>query len=93
MAHLGTFSGMPGVEAPEIEGPFVRSVSAFAKALTRHRLVAASDDNGSITVYVDDAGAYRAIFQRYMVTLSEQTFTSKAQVKTWLAEWFPKLSD
>jgi len=88
--QLYEFSGMPGVKRKRIKGPIVDSVSAFLLALRKHRLCSAAGDHGSVTVYVDDDGAFRCTFQRWHSTIDEQTYATKAQVKAWLVKWLPK---
>jgi hypothetical protein len=88
---MGRFIGLPGVAGGVLEGDCAASVSGVLSCLKNARVSSAAGDYGAVTVWVDDEGAYRADFSRHRSSLDEQVFGTKAQLKAWLTEWFPKM--
>lgn len=87
---MANLVNLPGVLSGRISDvPMERSVSGALKALVSHRAVTGAGDHGAWTVWRDDVGAYRCKFSRYMMTVNEAVFGTKAQVKSWLEKWIP----
>jgi hypothetical protein len=84
------FEGMDGVKG-KLTGVIVRSVAGFNKKLRIHRIVSAAGDNGSVNVYVDDAGKYRCEFHQYRQTIDQKEYRTKASALQWLKEFLPKV--
>lgn len=85
------WKNLPGVKG-DLDGGLVNpSITAFMTALRHGRIASSADGSGSCTVYLDDAGAFRCTFHRYLVALDETTVKTKSAVKVWLAEWLPKI--
>lgn len=91
---VATFSGMPGVRRKSLKGPIVgASPNQFMTALRKYRTASAAGDHGSVMVYIDDAKQFRCQFHRWTVVNESEAFKFKTQVKAWLAEWLPHMSD
>lgn len=67
----------------------VRSASGFLVALRKHRICSSAGDSGAVTVWVEDSGTFHCHFGIYRKTVDQQRFTTKRQVRFWLAEWLP----
>ena len=83
--------GLPGIKRKVMPCKMVRNITA-ALTVTRRMATTAANDNGSISVWIDDAGNYRADFCRYLCTKGSGAFTSKSALRDWLRDWWPKMS-
>ena len=86
------FVDLPGVADGELEGGFASSSTGLLRALKTDRLATVAGEHGAVIVWIDDAGTYRCEFCRDDLTLEEQVFDAKAQVREWLSAWLPKLT-
>ena len=87
---MGMYIGLLGVAGGKLEGPMARSVSGIMAELRTNRICSAAGNNGAVTVWKDDDGAWRCAFCRHRMTVGEATVGTKAQVREWLREWMPK---
>lgn len=90
---MATLRGLPGVRKREVEFLSVHSINGVFRALKLCRFVSAASDYGAVTVWIDDKGDLRAEFCRYRILYSEVQPETKASLKRWLKEWFPKMSE
>lgn len=70
----------------------VSSVSAAMKEIRKGRSITAASDNGAINVWHRDDGRIQCEFMQFRESKSSRKFRKKASVKSWLVEWFPKIS-
>ena len=83
-------TGLPGVKRKTVPCKMVRSITA-ALTVTRKMATTAANDNGSISVWINDAGSYRADFCRYLCTKGSIETKSKTALREWLREWWSKM--
>lgn len=87
---MAEFVGLEGVKAKSIPGVVVPRVSALISGLRSHRALAAAGCNGCVTVWTDDAGVIRSEFAQHWITKAKAEHSSKAALRAWLREWWPK---
>lgn len=92
-ADLHEYHSLPGVKGGKLKGPMAKTPSGFLTALRSHRAVAGAGSYGAAMVWVDDYGRYRCHFMRSHITLSDETFNAKRDVRGWLISWLPKQSE
>lgn len=85
---MGMYVGLEGVKGGKLEGPMARTINGFKVALREHRVCSAAGDNGAVTVWQDDEGAWRCVFTRWRSVVEETVLGTK--VWSWLKEWMPK---
>lgn len=83
---------LKGVRRKTVPGKMVRSVTAALTA-TRQLATVAANDNGSIAVWITDAGNYRAEFCRRWIVRGEIETTSKTALREWLREYWPRMTE
>lgn len=89
-----TLAGLPGVAAAEIfDAVSIRSSSAGVRALQAGRACTAVTNKGTITLYQDDSGAYRCVFERRGGSKEESILHSKAAATTWLKQTFRLITE
>ena len=89
--HQVTFGpGVPGIKSGYVKGVMATGITRIMAALEKHRAVSDAGDHGSVMVWRDDAGAYRAAFMVWCSTRATVTVTSKAALRKWLREFLPK---
>jgi hypothetical protein len=62
--------GLPGVRKKKIDCVFFQKPSQASRLLRNNRGLISASDNGSINVWIDDDGRYRANFCRHLVILA-----------------------
>lgn len=92
-AHQYTYSGLPGVAAPSLDGPMVGSPSGALAALRSARVCSAAGGDGAITAWIDDKGGYRFEVNRHCARVAGERFTSKAALLRSLKAWWPFMRD
>lgn len=86
------FTGLPGTRR-KLKGITVaQSVSAFDRALRKHRVVSTAGHHGSLTAYRDDAGNWRGVFCQWLAVKADIEVDVKSELLKWIAEWLPKCS-
>ncbi len=85
-------TGLTGVKRKTVPCKSVFSFTEALRVVTRRRAVIAADDNGSISVWIDDSGSYRAEFFRHLISHGSIVTTGKRALRDWLREWWPKMS-
>jgi len=91
------FHDLPAVAGGRLWGVPRHSIEAIVQGLVWNRLVwdtgSGEDGQGgaSIIVYRDDARQFRCFFHDRMDLRDAQVFTTNTQVRTWLAQWHPRL--
>jgi hypothetical protein len=83
--------GLPGVRKKALDAAGFSKPSQASRLLRTNRALIAANDNGSISVWIDDTGRYRAAFYRHYVTLSEWRGKKKTRLTEWLKVWMPKM--
>jgi len=84
-------TGLPGIKRKKIRATMCNSISAFmAVFMTTTRVATGAGDHGAVNVYVDDDGLYQCQFMVRWQVVDAGTFTTKAGVKKWLSEWWPR---
>ena len=94
--EMSEFVGLPGVRGGRLRprGKHTAStVSGFMDVLRTGRICSGAGDNGAITVWRDDKGAYRCEFSRFCISISSAEVISKAAVKRWLKDWLPQMQE
>jgi hypothetical protein len=89
--RLHDFADLPGIRGGKARGPMAASATAFIAALRSHRVVSGAGDHGSVTVWRDDAGKLRCAFSRYRAIVDTREFSTKLDVRCWLAKWLPRM--
>lgn len=87
---MGMYVGLKGVAGGKLVGPMARTINGFKVAMRDNRVCSAAGDNGAVTVWLDDGGAWRCAFTRWHFVVDEVVVGTKAQVWAWLQEWMPK---
>jgi len=91
MAEIVELTGLPGIKRRRVRAALVNSISAFmAVFMTRTKAATGAGDHGAVNVYIDDDGSYRCQFMRRHTVIDASWFTTKAGVRRWLSEWWPK---
>lgn len=84
------YVGLAGVTAGKrLQGPSVDTVEEALDALKSNRVASNDGDHGSVTVWIDDAGAYRGGFTRHCMPIDIVETRSEADLKAWLDQWMP----
>lgn len=84
------YVGLAGVACgTSLFGPSVETVEEAFDALKSHRVASNDGDHGAVTVWVDDAGAYRCAFTRNCFPIDTAEMRSEDELKAWLEEWMP----
>ena len=83
--------GLPGVRKKKIDAVFFQKPQQASRLLRTHRGLTAASDNGAISVWIDDAGLYRAAFYRRFITLTEWRGKKKTRLTEWLKVWMPQM--
>lgn len=92
--RVATLQGLPGVRGRgKLRALMVSSVAGVFNALKTYRACSMAGDHGSISVYIDDTGSYRAYFSQWMSIKASVATTSKAELRRWLVEHFPMMRD
>lgn len=87
---LATLAGLPGVRKKTVKAAWAHTPAAFVRALAKHRAATGARDNGAINVWIDDKKQFRGSFCRYYSVVSDGTFKSKAALRRWLNEQWPR---
>jgi hypothetical protein len=90
---MGRFVNLTGVNGGVLEGSFEHHFSTITGAkriLKTERICATAGDAGAVTIWIDDAGAYRCRFSRHGATENEECFGAKFKAFDWLKEWRPR---
>lgn len=92
--NIYEFFAPPGItKKKRLKGPQCNSVTELMDALDQFQIASDAGDHGSVIVYRDDAGDFRCAFMRFHATVNEGTFKTKAALRVWLKEWFPRQRD
>lgn len=87
------FRGMEGVTGI-IKGPMAKTANGFLSALRGDcRICSAAGDYGAVTVWIDDAGVYRGVFQVRQIDREKKVFATRAEIRPWLDIWLPKMRE
>ena len=93
MSTLDTFHRLPGTDGTARQGPTLNRAEDIMTAIGEHPVCATAGNNGSVTVWRDDDGHVRAMFQRYHQTLDNIVNPSDSELQDWLTTWLPQCGD
>jgi hypothetical protein len=69
----------------------VRSITEAMRFISQGDPVTTAGGGGSLTVWRDNNGDWRAEFDRFRVPLDQRTLPTKGSIRKWLRRWWPKL--
>lgn len=92
-AITNKYSGLPGVRARVLRGPYVRSPSAAIRAISDFRVCSMAGDDGAITVWRNDVNVLCAEFSRYLRCVDRVECASKTALRLWLKKWWPLMQN
>ena len=82
--------GLPGTKRDQ-RAVYVTSPTAAMRALRNKLAATAAGPEGAVSVWRDDAGAYRCDFQWHRVSYESRTFRTLRDVRGWLTLWLPRV--
>lgn len=84
---------LKGIKGGKLECTFSASRTAVLRDVRQGLAACAPGHLGAITVYIDDAGRYRADLSQFRTVISEGIFTSKKELGKWLKQNWPGIGD
>ena len=85
--------GISGIKSGRVDCEIVKSISAALRTTPKLATTAAGED-GALSVWIGDDGYYRTSFHQFCQTINgPNIIATKAKVRQWLKEWWPKLGD
>lgn len=87
-----TLKGLPGRKQKEVRCHISRSITDALRNLRVDSATIVANDNGSISLWKDDDGQYRAEFYRFQCSEGEYKGETLAGLRDWLKSWWPKMS-
>ena len=83
---------LPGTDGtPKPISMFFRSVTRGMTLLRKNGVALAAGDHGSVDMYKDDSGMYRARLHAFRVTQDEICVKTLKEVREWLKLALPKI--
>ena len=82
---------LSGIKKVEIDADVFHFAIEIKEILAKGIAAATADDNGALSIWIDDNGYYRCEAQRYCKTIDSRIYTHLKSVIKWATKWLEEI--